>query len=291
MNRYRNAPRLGGSNSNKATATTLCQKCLGRGHYSFDCKASAQERPYIPRPSRTQQLLNPELMPKLSSENPNELLRKEGVADELLATREEERGRKRDLDDMTDRNAQSPGRARSLSVETISTNRSYSSSPRRNKRGAADRGRRDDSSAPPAKSRKRRYSDSTEGSSGSVHSGPKDRSPSRERTRTDDRNTRRRRRESSPEERGRHRRAGRHSERRDRRSKSLDKDRVEESRATAQDVPKDRSYRDRASPPRQSQHERSRPDPIMQKNQPPRERSLSPFSKRLALTQAMNNGR
>lgn len=289
MNRYRNAPKLGGSNSNRATATTLCQKCLGRGHYSFDCKASAQERPYIPRPSRTQQLLNPELMPKLSSENPNELLRKEGVADELLATREEERGRKRDLDDMTDRNAQSPKRARSLSVETISTNRSYSSSPRRNKHGTADRGRRDDSSAPPAKSRKRRYSDSTEGSSGSVHSGPKNRSPSRERT--DDRNTRRRRRESSPEERGRHRRSGRQSERRDRRSKSVDKDRVKESRATTQDVPRDRPYRDQASPPRQSQPGRSRPEPITQKNQPPRERSLSPFSKRLALTQAMNNGR
>ncbi|KAJ9482469.1 hypothetical protein VN97_g10957 [Penicillium thymicola] len=228
-------------------------------------------------------------MPKLSSENPNELLRKEGVADELLATREEERGRKRDLDDMTDRNAQSPKRVRSLSVETISTNRSYSSSPRRNKHGTADRGRRDDSSAPPAKSRKRRYSDSTEGSSGSVHSGPKNRSHSRERT--DDRNTRRRRRESSPEERGRHRGSGRHSERRDRRSKSADKDRVKESRATTQDVPQDRSYRDRASPPRQSQPGRSRPEPITQKNQPPRERSLSPFSKRLALTQAMNNGR
>ncbi|OQE77409.1 hypothetical protein PENNAL_c0062G04577 [Penicillium nalgiovense] len=289
MNRYRNAPRLGGSNSNKATATTLRLTNSDPRHYSFDCKASAQERPYIPRPSRTQQLLNPELVPKLSSDNPNELLRKEGVADELLATREEERGRKRDLDDMTDRNSQSPGRARSLSVETISTNRSYSSSPRRNKHGAADRGRRDDSSAPPAKSRKRRYSDSTEGSSGSVHSDPKNRPPSRERT--DDRNTRRRRRESSPEERGRHRRAGRHSERRDRRSKSVDKDRVGESRATAQDVPRDRSYRDRASPPRESQHGRSRPGPIMQKNQPPRERSLSPFSKRLALTQAMNNGR
>ncbi|KAI2701321.1 hypothetical protein CBS147332_7923 [Penicillium roqueforti] len=289
MNRYRNAPKLGGSNSNRATATTLCQKCLGRGHYSFDCKASAQERPYVPRPSRTQQLLNPELMPKLSSENPNEFLRKEGVADELLATREEERGRKRDLEDMTDRGVQSPKRARSLSVETISTNRSDSSSPRRNKHGASDRGRRNDSSAPPAKSRKRRFSDSTEGSSGSFYSGPRDRSPSQERT--DDRNTRRRRRESSPEERGRHRGAGRHSERRDRRSKSVDKDRVKESRATTQDVPRDRSHRDQVIPSRQSQSGRSKPDPIMEKNQLPRERSLSPFSKRLALTQAMNNGR
>lgn len=52
-----------------------------------------------------------------------------------------------------------------------------------------------------------------------------------------------------------------------------------------------RSYRDRESPSahvrpsgRSRQDHRARPDP-------PRERSLSPFSKRLALTQAMNYGR
>ncbi|KAJ5794372.1 hypothetical protein N7457_000971 [Penicillium paradoxum] len=297
MNRYRNAPTL--RRSDKATANTLCQKCLkrdtynslyltnsGSRHYSFDCKAPAQERPYIPRPSRTQQLQNPELIPKLSSDNPNELLRTEGLADELLANREEERGRKRP-GDMTDRRSHSPKRSRSISVATISTNRSCDSSPRHNKYGAIDSGRRADSSSP-TKSRKRRYSDSTEGRSSPAQTRPKNRSPSRERT--DDRNTRRRRRESSPEERGRHRGAGRHSDRRDRRSKSMDQERAKDMRSMTPDVPRDRSYRDRASPPRQSQPGRSRTDTRTQ-NQPPRERSLSPFSKRLRLTEAMNHGR
>ncbi|KAJ5145544.1 uncharacterized protein N7515_000108 [Penicillium bovifimosum] len=284
MNRYRNAPTLRGPD--KATATTLCQKCLKRDIY--ECKAPPQERPYIPRPSRTQQLLNPDLVPKLSSDNPNELLRKEGLADELLARREEERGRKEDLGDLSDRYSHSPKRDRSLSVATISTNRSYDSSPHRGKHGANETDRRDDSRSP-EKTRKRRYSDSSEDHTGSPQPGRKTRSPSGEPA--DDRNTRRRRRESSPEERGRHRGSGRHSERRRRRSRSLDKERIKDMRSMTPDVPRDRSYRDRASPPRQFQSGRSRPDSQAQKQEPPRERSLSPFSKRLRLTEAMNHGR
>ncbi|KAJ5562207.1 hypothetical protein N7461_000968 [Penicillium sp. DV-2018c] len=303
MNRYRNAPTLRGPS--KATASTLCQKCLKRDmcpplmlfrpsadfvlrHYSYECKAPAQERPYIPRPSRTQQLQNPDLIPKLSSDNPNELLRKEGIADELLARREEERGRKEDLDDITDRYSQSPRRDRSLSVATISTNRSYDSSPHRGKHDAYGADRRDDSRSPEM-TRKRRYSDSSEDQRGSPQPGRKTRSPSGERA--EDRNTRRRHRESSPEERGRHRGAGRHSERRHRRSRSVDKERIKDLRSMTPDVPHDRSYRDRASPPGQSQSGRSRPDSRAQKQQAPRERSLSPFTKRLRLTEAMNYGR
>lgn len=92
MNRYRNVPGL--TNQSKASATTLCQKCLKKDefflsnldfvrlaylykrHYSYECKASAQDRPYISRPSRTQQLMNPKLVPKLSSDVPNDLMRK-----------------------------------------------------------------------------------------------------------------------------------------------------------------------------------------------------------------------
>jgi len=75
MNRYH---KPGGSygGPSKASPNTLCQKCLKRGHYSYECKASAQERPYVARPSRTQQLLNPKLLPKLTSDVPNDLLRK-----------------------------------------------------------------------------------------------------------------------------------------------------------------------------------------------------------------------
>jgi hypothetical protein len=90
MNQYQGISVRG---SSKATASTLCQKCLKRDkpnnplernsvltvilrHYSFECKAVAQERPYVSRPSRTQQLLNPKLVPKLTSDVPQDLLRK-----------------------------------------------------------------------------------------------------------------------------------------------------------------------------------------------------------------------
>lgn len=78
----------------KATPSTTCQKCLKKDmriparfrrpdptdtslrHYSYECKASTQERPYVSRPSRTQQLFNPKLKPQLTSDVPNDLLRK-----------------------------------------------------------------------------------------------------------------------------------------------------------------------------------------------------------------------
>jgi Zinc knuckle len=47
------------SNSNpRATQDTVCQKCLGRGHYTYNCKVAAV--PYKSRPSRTQMLENPD---------------------------------------------------------------------------------------------------------------------------------------------------------------------------------------------------------------------------------------
>ena len=83
--------RYGGAS--KATPSTLCQKCLKRDmlippmpslgstniflrHFSYECKALAQERPYVARPSRTQQLMNPKLVPQLTSDVPNDLNRK-----------------------------------------------------------------------------------------------------------------------------------------------------------------------------------------------------------------------
>ncbi|KAJ4294254.1 hypothetical protein N0V90_007944 [Kalmusia sp. IMI 367209] len=78
----------------KAPPDTTCQKCLKKGHYSYECTVPAQERPYKSRPSRTQQLLNPSLKPKLSEHVPNELVRKKGLADKILAENEEERRKK-----------------------------------------------------------------------------------------------------------------------------------------------------------------------------------------------------
>lgn len=45
-------------------------------HYSYECKASTQERPYVSRPSRSQQLRNPKLVPQLTSDTPNPLEKK-----------------------------------------------------------------------------------------------------------------------------------------------------------------------------------------------------------------------
>ncbi|KAL3424626.1 hypothetical protein PVAG01_03907 [Phlyctema vagabunda] len=139
MNRYGRGPTIGGPS--KATATTQCQKCLKRGHYSYECKAVVQERPYVSRPSRTQQLLNPKLVPKLTSDVPQELLRKKGVADEQLAKAELERGRKRERQDDEGRDAQDNSKrmrsASSDSVSTFSTN--MSQSPPRPPRDSARR--------------------------------------------------------------------------------------------------------------------------------------------------------
>ncbi|KAE8322018.1 zinc knuckle-domain-containing protein [Aspergillus sergii] len=313
MNRYRNAPSLRGPT--KATASTVCQKCLKRGHYSYECTITAQERPYQYRPSRTQQLQNPKLRPQLSTETPNDLLRSQGVADDLLAKREEERGRKRDIDesDPLDNQGQTSKRARSASshsvssVSTISTSRSHSQSPpRRREFNARNEPHRTKStSSHHEKLRKRRYSDSS--SSHSTHSysyGEKNRARSRSREWTGDRNTRRRRRESSPEERGRARNLSRDGSRRGRtRSQSIDQGRIiRERRSVTPETMHDPNRPRRLSRDtfRHSGHSDGRYSRTHDGRsgysqghtvpQPRRERSLSPYSKRLALTQAMNIG-
>ncbi|KAL9586018.1 MAG: hypothetical protein Q9212_001163 [Teloschistes hypoglaucus] len=139
MNRLRSAP-------SKATPQTLCQKCLKRDNY--ECTAEPQQRPYVSRPSRTQQLANPKLVPSLTSHVPSDLLRKsvqqsfarmelmlkpvrKGVADEQLAKVEQQRK------DEAHRGSSQPRRSASISsrssdsVSTISTNMSRSPSPTR----------------------------------------------------------------------------------------------------------------------------------------------------------------
>ncbi|CAJ2502565.1 Uu.00g099590.m01.CDS01 [Anthostomella pinea] len=88
-------------------------------HYSYECKASTQERPYISRPSRTQQLLNPKLVPKLTSDVPDALQKTKGLADEELAKREAERAKKRELErDEDDLDEDLPKRKRSASFDS-----------------------------------------------------------------------------------------------------------------------------------------------------------------------------
>lgn len=276
MNRYNRGPTIGGPS--KATASTTCQKCLKKGHYSYECKAVIQERPYVSRPSRTQQLLNPKLVPKLTSDVPQDLMRKKGVADEQLAKLEQERGRKRNRqsEDPEIRGAskrmRSASSASSSSVSTISTGISRSPTPPAhakvgdgNERTSAPRSPRQR----PIDFEKKRRRDSV--SSVDSYSSENRMDEGREyRERASSRSTRRKIQQHSPPARGR-RTESRSPQRGGRRRLSNDR---------------------HANSMKQPRYNRSPISHSRKENRPPpRERSLSPFSKRLALTQSMNMGR
>ncbi|KAF9648030.1 hypothetical protein BDM02DRAFT_3242925 [Thelephora ganbajun] len=63
MSKY--APHRQSGNNPRATSTTVCQRCLGTGHFIFECKST---RPYVSRPSRTQQLAKVNTLDKLKLE-------------------------------------------------------------------------------------------------------------------------------------------------------------------------------------------------------------------------------
>jgi hypothetical protein len=226
-----------------------CQKCLEFGHYSYECKAS--ERPYKPRPTRTQQLKNPALRPKLAiDEEPNKLLEKydpfepsdfrTGIADKVLADKEREREKRR----------------RSESVATFSSSGSVATYSSDEEGGERKRVRRDSRSGSP-----RSYSSGRSS----------DRAPSPVRGRP----VKRRSTSVSTDS---------YSER----SASLVRDASPErrpvsdsrTRSPPRQAPRRRSPSPRA-PPTETAGARSRWD---QRGAPPRrERSLSPYSKRKML--------
>ncbi|ORX52860.1 hypothetical protein DM01DRAFT_1260044, partial [Hesseltinella vesiculosa] len=74
------------SEAPKASPQTRCQKCLGFGHWTFECKGAQS---YKARPTRTQQLKRPVKLMK--PEIPDEVLDRKGLADRILARKEEER--------------------------------------------------------------------------------------------------------------------------------------------------------------------------------------------------------
>ncbi|KAI0108449.1 zinc knuckle-domain-containing protein [Daldinia grandis] len=289
----------------KSTPTSVqCQKCLKRGHYSYECKATTQERPYVSRPSRTQQLLNPKLVPKLASDTPNSLQKQKGVADEELAKREAERAKKRELE-ADESGDESPKRRRSASydsVSSISTRRSASPPPlaqqsaavhpdvprRENSHGvrrdsyssASDYNRRDspnprrstrnDSPSPSGGVARRSRSPVRDDSPVRSHYDSRDEAP-----RQGSPNNRRRRYSSSSS------RSPPPRERRQFRSRSPD-----ELRRRDRSPPRDHERRGSRDPAPIHRNDRRRGGAPSRREQ--RERSLSPFSKRLALTQAMN---
>ncbi|KAL2190830.1 hypothetical protein L209DRAFT_760655 [Thermothelomyces heterothallicus CBS 203.75] len=289
----------GRTGPSKTPPNVQCQKCslltAAERHYSYECKAAPQERPYVARPSRTQQLFNPKLLPKLASETPNALQERQGVADEELAKREAERARKRAREAEEDdalRDSPSCG-----SVSSIST-RSPSPAPKRS-RTPERRERRRYSPSPSPQHRRGRQPSSYDSDNGyspgpSERSEPGYRAPASRGSRSP--SPRRRpspRRERGGRDSGRHGSPGSHARGRDphaRRAYSPSRSRSPSRRDEEREAHGARRYRDREA--RSFQGRRS-PSPLPPPRQPspPRERSLSPFSKRLALTQAMNRGR
>ena len=82
------------SNPNKAGPNTRCQRCLKLGHHTYEC---TNARPYVPRPSRSQQLKSGELgkKDKVGIEVPDEfkVRPREGLADKILRAKEEARAK------------------------------------------------------------------------------------------------------------------------------------------------------------------------------------------------------
>ncbi|KFY29129.1 hypothetical protein V493_02518 [Pseudogymnoascus sp. VKM F-4281 (FW-2241)] len=307
MNSYRGST-IGAPS--KATPSTLCQKCLKRGHYSYECKAIAQERPYVSRPSRTQQLFNPKLVPKLTNDAPQDLSGSKGKQDEQVAKKlEDDRGRKRDRDSHDLDNQSKPKRLRSassrssVSVSTVSTNAERSPPPRKDRKRDERRRRRPSPGFQADKARSsrtherkedgeilsgrdRRESRSLSHSSYSSRSRSRSRSPRRDRTREKSH-----RRYSQSQTPPRHNRAyspKRGDEQYQAMRRSTERtgpidttDRRDAGHANDLDGRNDtRTYREsqaETAPPRRSRSPRNTRV----------ERSLSPFSQRVALTKAL----
>lgn len=267
MNRYRTTPGLG---PQKATTTTTCQKCLSKGHYSYECKSALQSRPYVSRASRTQQLRNPKLKPVLTETKLAEPVEKHGsvLSDgpykietipaqsiapgekHLSHVKQHRRPRSTTPDQPSKRRRRSTSMSSDSSVATISTEASYAGDD-------AGKERRQQREARRSRSRslvRQRTSPSLDRSRSPPRFDELDSDPAR------GYETSRRRKDAS--------------------QYSGDGQR-----------PKSATRGQRVSPP--SNHLRKSED-FSERSKPSntrRPRSLSPYSRRLALTQAMNADR
>ncbi|RDA90821.1 hypothetical protein CP533_0514 [Ophiocordyceps camponoti-saundersi (nom. inval.)] len=120
-----------------APSNVKCQKCLKKDelfltstrlsrqltawprHYSYQCKASAQDRPYVSRPSRSQQLRNPKLVPELTGALQPPATKK-GIASAILAEREAQHAKEREYEDLEETLTHSPGRLGQALVSSAS---------------------------------------------------------------------------------------------------------------------------------------------------------------------------
>ncbi|KAH7149486.1 zinc knuckle-domain-containing protein [Dactylonectria estremocensis] len=297
-----------GGPSRSTPANVQCQKCLKRGHYSYECKASAQDRPYVSRPSRSQQLRNPKLVPKLTNDSPNPLERKEGIANEQLAKAEAERARKREREERDDELIESSSkRQRSVSshsVSTISTGASRSPSPpRRNARSPSPQ-RRDESprSETNVGLRERRRDHSRSRSRSLERQPPQKRPMSRDSRSSDPDNQERsyRARDAAPRYPERDDAPPPRNSRKDSLgSKGSFDSRNQHARESRSPEPRARQNRwpeqhnsgsGRDQGPRGRDYGNAPPSRGPPREERARERSLSPFSQRLALTKSLNYG-
>jgi len=111
----------------KATPNTLCQKCLQKGHFSYECQAATHSRPYTSRPSRTQQLVDPRLRPQITNTAPEKEIK--SVALDTIERRRQ-RSHSEDVAKAYSRKRLRSS-SRSSSVSTISTRSSRTHSPQR----------------------------------------------------------------------------------------------------------------------------------------------------------------
>jgi len=269
-----------GGPSKGTPANVQCQKCLKRGHYSYECKASSQERPYVSRPSRSQQLRNPKLVPKLTEATPNATEQKKGTADQEIARLEAERARKSELEDSDeegDRSVMRRPRSRSASSESVSTISTRASrSPLRK-----------EARSPSSRDRAPNYN--YEG-----HDGSRDRQQNADRSHSPP--VRRRRSVSADGQAPPRRLDRRYREREDPRPL---KHATTENASSRTRHFSSRSPAPRDSPPRSrdstSGHRGHQSGPGLGRPQglttaePSRGRSLSPFSRRLAMTREMDS--
>ncbi|KAK3373357.1 hypothetical protein B0T24DRAFT_622893 [Lasiosphaeria ovina] len=224
----------------------------------------------------------------------NMLLRK-GVADEELAKKEAERARKRALEEEDEEDTapddSPPKRRRSHSYDSVSTISTRSPSPapppRRVSRSPPRVKARDLSLSPRPSHSRRRSTASSDGHSSRLSRSPE--SPERgysRRAPPDARSPSPPVRVSKRSRRGGHsgRDYGRAAPAERHYSRSRSPTRSPVGRRDQQQRP---NYRDRDNHSQQG----TRLPPRREPSPPPRERSLSPFSKRLALTQSMNMGR
>ncbi|GAV70871.1 zf-CCHC_3 domain-containing protein [Cephalotus follicularis] len=135
-----------------------CQKCFQAGHWTYECK---NERVYMSRPSRTQQLKNPKLRMKLSIsydlDNPDV-----GVEKSEKGSKKSKRKHRADSDSRSDSEAsvfETDSSASSVTGSESESSSSYSSSS-----DSEEERRRRRKKKKQRKGRRRRYSSSSESS-------------------------------------------------------------------------------------------------------------------------------